>query len=321
MAAPRVFISSTFYDLHHVRNDIEGFLKNIGYDPIMHERGSVPYSQKETLERSCYEEVSHSDIVVSIIGGKFGTTSHDNDGSITMGELDRALNEGKILYIFIDRNVDAENKTFEANDGKIRPFHADDIRVHKYISELRRKCRNHPIETFESSLDIVEHLKRQFAGKFQQLLQIESNSSTSELAANISESTFNLTRTIDDIELRWNTIIDRLSASSFFSLGPIYYLKRLLGIHGYDVYIRDCDSLCQYLRDIGFNVDGDDLIFLGENIEGRREIRSGRCQVLTIDANVFDDKGNIKDIRKQSDLETLLTLREEDVEENDGLPF
>jgi len=39
MARPKIFVSSTFYDLRHVRNDMESFIKTLGYDPIMNERG------------------------------------------------------------------------------------------------------------------------------------------------------------------------------------------------------------------------------------------------------------------------------------------
>ena len=42
MARPRVFISSTFYGLKQVRSDLEIFIKSIGYDPVLHERGAVP---------------------------------------------------------------------------------------------------------------------------------------------------------------------------------------------------------------------------------------------------------------------------------------
>jgi hypothetical protein len=49
MARPRVFISSTFYDLKQVRSALEIFIKNIGYDPVLHERGAVPlWKQRET---------------------------------------------------------------------------------------------------------------------------------------------------------------------------------------------------------------------------------------------------------------------------------
>ena len=38
MAAPRVFVSSTYYDLQHVRNDIHIFLQGLGYEPVMHDK-------------------------------------------------------------------------------------------------------------------------------------------------------------------------------------------------------------------------------------------------------------------------------------------
>lgn len=39
MANLRVFVSSTFYDLHHVRNDLFNFLSSMGYEPVLHEKG------------------------------------------------------------------------------------------------------------------------------------------------------------------------------------------------------------------------------------------------------------------------------------------
>lgn len=41
MAVPRIFVSSTYYDLRHVRDDIEIFLKGLGYTPVMHDKGNI----------------------------------------------------------------------------------------------------------------------------------------------------------------------------------------------------------------------------------------------------------------------------------------
>lgn len=73
MAAPRVFISSTYYDLKHVRNDIGDFIRSLGYTPVMHDRGGVAYTQTDTIENSCYSELTTCDIVICIIGNHFGT--------------------------------------------------------------------------------------------------------------------------------------------------------------------------------------------------------------------------------------------------------
>ena len=49
MANLRVFVSSTYYDLHHVRNDLYTFIKGMGYEPVMHDKGGIPYTQEKTL--------------------------------------------------------------------------------------------------------------------------------------------------------------------------------------------------------------------------------------------------------------------------------
>ena len=101
MAAPRVFISSTYYDLRHVREDIGKFISQMGYEPVMHDRGGVTYTQSETLEKSCYDELSTCDIVICIIGNKYGTKSESSDLSITMEELKAAIKDRKKIYIYI----------------------------------------------------------------------------------------------------------------------------------------------------------------------------------------------------------------------------
>lgn len=52
MAKPRVFISSTFYDLRQIRADIDQFLRGLGYDAIRNEEGSIPYGKDERLEEN-----------------------------------------------------------------------------------------------------------------------------------------------------------------------------------------------------------------------------------------------------------------------------
>lgn len=38
MAKPRVFISSTFYDLKQVRSSLETFVRDLGFDPVLSEK-------------------------------------------------------------------------------------------------------------------------------------------------------------------------------------------------------------------------------------------------------------------------------------------
>ena len=106
MAIPRVFISSTFYDLLHVRDDIDRFISELGYEAVRHESGSVPYGKDEAPEKYAYREVELCDIIVCIIGGRFGTESRDEKGySITQNEIKKALDSGIPVFIFIEKTI------------------------------------------------------------------------------------------------------------------------------------------------------------------------------------------------------------------------
>src|SRR5438105_9519087 len=103
MARPRVFISSTFYDLRHVRDDLERFVKELGYEPVRNETGAIPYAKSEKLETAAYREVELCDVLVSVVGGRYGSDSHDDPGfSISQAELRRALERGIQVFIFVE---------------------------------------------------------------------------------------------------------------------------------------------------------------------------------------------------------------------------
>lgn len=174
MARPRIFISSTFYDLKYVREDLERFVKELGYEPVRHETGAIAYGKDEAPEEYAYREVDLSDVIVSIIGGRFGSTSQQDDSSsISQKELRRALERGIQVFIFVEKNVLAEYSTYQLNKNseEIKYRFADDVRIYKFIEDLYALPRNNPIAPFEVSADITEYLLVQWAGLFQRFLQ------------------------------------------------------------------------------------------------------------------------------------------------------
>jgi len=50
MPHPRVFVSSTFYDLKYIRAAIEGFISSLGFEPVLFEKGHIPFPQDATLD-------------------------------------------------------------------------------------------------------------------------------------------------------------------------------------------------------------------------------------------------------------------------------
>ncbi|HEU4461165.1 MAG TPA: DUF4062 domain-containing protein [Solirubrobacterales bacterium] len=175
MARPRVFISSTFYDLKHVRVDLELFVRELGFDPILNERGHIPYGSTEPLEENAYREVELADIVVSIIGGRFGAESSDEQQSISQRELEKAIKTEKQVYIFIERAVQVEYSTYLLNKDNpdVRYQSVDDVRVFKFLEQIEQLPRNNAIASFETAPDISDYLKEQWAGLFQNLLRQE----------------------------------------------------------------------------------------------------------------------------------------------------
>jgi hypothetical protein len=155
MAKPRVFVSSTYFDLKSVRADLEHFIREQGFDPVLHERGAVPYGKQEALEHYCYKEIETCDILVSVVGGRFGSKSEDSSYSVSQTELKVALEQSKQVYVFIDREVYHEYRTYEKNkEAKIKWASVDDARIFNFIDEIYRLKNNNPVQPFETSSHI-----------------------------------------------------------------------------------------------------------------------------------------------------------------------
>jgi hypothetical protein len=173
MTRPRVFISSTFYDLRQVRADLERFVREIGYEPVQHERGHVPYGSMEKLESYCYKEIAQVDIVVNIVGGRFGSVSFDEANSISQMELKTAVKMNKQCYVFVDAAVYAEYRLYLRNKGLagLQFAAADDQRILTFIEDIEALPRNNQLIEFRNADEIAAHLREQWAGLFQRFLQ------------------------------------------------------------------------------------------------------------------------------------------------------
>ena len=63
MAKPKIFISSTFYDLKQIRSDLDNFIESLGYEAVRNEEGEIPYGRENALEDYCYKEIKNVDIL------------------------------------------------------------------------------------------------------------------------------------------------------------------------------------------------------------------------------------------------------------------
>lgn len=187
MARPRVFVSSTYYDLKHVRSSLDLFIESLGYDSVLSEKGDIAYTHDKPLDESCYREAEGADLFVLIIGGRYGSETSsaskkpsrsffDRYESITKKEYESAVVRDIPIYILIESGVYSEYQTFLRNkDNKgINYAHVDSVNVFLLIEEILGRPRNNPINTFERFSDIESWLREQWAGLFRELLSRQS---------------------------------------------------------------------------------------------------------------------------------------------------
>ncbi|MFA0657429.1 DUF4062 domain-containing protein [Vibrio sp. 10N.222.49.C12] len=182
MAKPRVFVSSTYYDLKHIRNSLEAFIDGLGYESVLYEEGDIPFHHDSALDVSCYEEIKNCHILVLIIGGRYGSPASEQEdnkeeklefyNSITKKEYETARKNDIPIYVFIDKNVHSEYHTFRKNRDRkgIEYAHVDNVNIFSLIDSIYAQKRNNLIKDFEKFDEIACWLRDQWAGLFADFL-------------------------------------------------------------------------------------------------------------------------------------------------------
>ena len=199
MARPRVFVSSTFYDLKYARAELEGFIREMGFDPVLNERGHIPYGSKEALEKYCYAEVAKVHILVSIVGGRFGTKAHDSEFSISHAELNTAIKLGKQVYVFVESPVLPEYQTYLKNKSipGIQYTHVDNPKVYEFLEGIYTLPFNNQIAGFDNLGFVTRYLKEQWAGLFEQYLEQQGNAQIMDMLVKMQSTTDTLRGLVD----------------------------------------------------------------------------------------------------------------------------
>jgi hypothetical protein len=110
-----------------------------------------------------------------VIGGRHGTESTSQGGSITQNELKQAFETGVQVYVFVEQNVHSEFETYKLNkDKKDTEYRfVDNVKIFEFLEEIFSLPKNNPVKAFQTSADICSYLKAQWAGLFQRFLQNE----------------------------------------------------------------------------------------------------------------------------------------------------
>lgn len=188
MAIPRVFISSTCYDLKHIRENLKFFVKTIGYEPVLSDEGDVFYSPYSHTHESCLKEVETCQLFILIIGGRYGGNFKDSDKSITNNEYKEAVKQNIPIFTLVETGVYSDHNVYNKNK-KDKPDiykdisypNIDDIKIFDFIDEVRKNGKNNAIHPFKNFSDMEIYLKKQWAGMMYDFLLEKNKESESKL--------------------------------------------------------------------------------------------------------------------------------------------
>lgn len=217
MANPRVFISSTCYDLSEVRDSLIEFIESYGFEPVLSERGDVFYHPDIHTHDSCLKEVENCQLFILIIGGRFGGSYiADPKKSIVNAEYAAAKEQKIPVFTFVKSNVHSDHHVYlknKKNSSSINFPSIDDNthaeKIFKFIDDVRLAPVNNGFFSFGFTRDIVNLLRKQLAGMFYDFLQERTSSNqlkaTTSLLKNISiagekveELVKNIYRSVDE---------------------------------------------------------------------------------------------------------------------------
>jgi len=200
MATPRIFVSSTCYDLQDIRFQLRHFILEFGYEPVMSEFDDIFYNYELHAQDSCLEEISKCQLFILVVGNNYGSVYHKDKeegispDSVTLKEFRKALETDIFKHIFINKFVDYDYKNYKRalekvmlkrfrekniDDNQIEqtkllikkefdetyPFPYDSYRYVFYFLDIIHELKEgNAYNTFESFGDIKESLKKQWAG-------------------------------------------------------------------------------------------------------------------------------------------------------------
>jgi hypothetical protein len=333
MARPRVFVSSTYYDLKAIREDLDRFITSFGYEPVRHERGHISYGKEDRPEAYAYREIEYCDILISVIGGRYGTAASDSIYSISQQELKKAIELGKQVYIFVETGVYSEFKYYQANKdvSGVRYTAVNDPRVYSFLEEIHALPKGNPIFSFETGIDITIMLREQWSGLFQRLLIEDANKTQTSLTQELQRSlqtVDQLVKFLTDEKTKGDTAIQEI----LFSNHPIFDAVKEVTRNQYRLYFSNLSEFEEWLDAArGFQgvaeFEWDNSNYMewtrfGKSIgNSRREI-----QTLKVKKDLFDEEGRLKPLSPTNWDESWVSLERRELPspndvDLDDIPF
>jgi hypothetical protein len=223
MAIPRVFVSSTCYDLKYIRENLRYFINTLGYEPVLSEEGAVYYDPTLDTQDSCLREIPSCQMLVLIIGGRFGEAYKDTEKSITNYEYSEAVKSKIPVFALVDNSVLSEYFVYQKNkanpkidEKKIDYPSVDSPRIFNFIEEVRTNSVNNALNPFSDFADIESYLRQQWAGMMFSFLTRQNED------RRVADTLSALTQISEKVEFLSTQILDSIGTEEAKLLSEFY---------------------------------------------------------------------------------------------------
>jgi nucleoside 2-deoxyribosyltransferase len=157
-------ISSTIQDFKDARKILKETLAAAGYKVLISEDGSIVADSSEETYESCFKAIEQSDIIIFLIGSRYGSLYDEKSGvSITRQEYRYAKTIGKQHFVFVDSGVWTARSVYRAYKERGLPFVEStlmsDVRVIDFIDEVDKEKKW--IHQFADVSDLVRQVRQQ----------------------------------------------------------------------------------------------------------------------------------------------------------------
>jgi hypothetical protein len=262
---------------------------------------------------------------VLIVGGRYGTPSsgkqplsaEDRDkaykvyNSITRREYEAARKKDIPIFIFVEKNVLAEHRTYKANrdNSSIHYAHVDNIGIFQLLDDILVQTRNNYIKDFEKFDDIATWLRDQWAGLFADFLTKKSSEKTvqdlsgqigqlGQVAAVLKEYTESIMRKIEPKNFRriisaQEKKLEAAKARRFAAEGMITFLLRRFKLKKTPTVLyaafEKSKSLQDFLDRIGLNAEQVTDFLEAHSVHALRDYRRFRRRYVLGDEEHEND--------------------------------
>jgi len=169
---PKVFVSSTCFDLIDLRAEVEAELKLMGCAPIMSDRQSAEFevSPDANSIQTCLNNIQNADYVIIILSQRYGPSLKDagfEDVSATHLEYREARRFRRPILFYVRDRLESDFAIWKRNKGKpvnllwVKP---NDQKLFLFLEEHRKLAKSRRksnwIWTFRDSNKLKQRLRK-----------------------------------------------------------------------------------------------------------------------------------------------------------------